>query len=129
MTPKTQAELDELHLTEEQLRERTEAAERMARGDDNGSARIAGDNAMQQQTQTSTPETRTRKTRSDAGKERGPRIYIDAPGVRFDLMHVEGRASFKYWISRTFQEGGAMFGNAAIDELLAHIDRLVAKEK
>ena len=126
MIPKEQAELEELNITAEQLAARTQEMEQLAAGESQpinatlplGAARIAGDNATEQ---------KTRKTRSDAGKERGPRIYVDAPGVRFDLMHVEGRASFKYWISRTFQEGGAMFGNAAIDELLAHIDRLVAK--
>jgi hypothetical protein len=64
---------------------------------------------------------RQRAKRSDAGK---PRVFVDAPGVRFDLMHVEGRASFKYWIARVYQEGGAVFGNAAVDQLLGHIDRL-----
>ena len=67
------------------------------------------------------PEKRTRAQRSDKGE---PRIFIDAPGVRFDLMHIEGRASFEYWLARVYHEGGAVFGNAAVKQLLSHIDRL-----
>ena len=66
---------------------------------------------------------RLRKRRSDAGK---PRIFVDAPGVRFDLMHLEGRTAFKYWIAHVYVEGGAVFGNAAVDQLLRHIESLTA---
>ena len=113
MTRTEQAELEELHMTPEQLQERTERVTESLR------ANLAPAPEQPQ------PETRTRAPRSDKGE---PRIFIDAPGVRFDLMHIEGRASFEYWLARAYQEGGAVFGNAAVKQLLTHIDRLSARK-
>lgn len=89
-----------------------------------GPARIAGDAAMQQ---ASASQERTRAERSDKGK---PRLFLDIPGVRFDLAHEFARGAFKNWLRGELQPvGSSGVILSAFDDLLAHIDRLAARKE
>jgi hypothetical protein len=75
-----------------------------------------------QQTETSTPESRARKTRSDAGKPR-QKFYLSIPGVRFDMDEAEGRVAFHNHLDKQVADGQVDAVGAIVRALLREIDR------
>ena len=60
----------------------------------------------------------SRKERTDKGV---PRLYVEIPGVRFDVGTEDGRKAIKAWIA---QQGAEPCVDDIFDGLLAIIDRL-----
>jgi hypothetical protein len=123
MTPHTQAELEELHMSPEQLEERTRKMDALAKsgtqqGVSNPEPEITNGTVGQAPSQ----PTRTRKARADKGA-----WYLSVPGVRFDMSQSEGRGALRDWVDAQQAIGLPAMRNAAhvvMSELLTHCDRL-----
>ena len=69
---------------------------------------------------------KTRRTRSDAGKPRET-LYVELPGVRFNLGVSEGKDALSDYITALIAQGDATALGKLVDSLLLTIDRLRAK--
>ena len=116
MTRTEQAALDELHLTPEQLADRTAKMEAL------GKESHAPVTAITEPT-TSASE-RTRKQRADAGQPRPFRLTI--PGVTFHMDTQQGIDAFRYWLDAAIERKDILVMLAG-EQLLAEIERLRAK--
>ena len=127
MTRTEQAALDELHMTPEQLADRTAKMEAL------GKESHAPVTAITEPTTSawcpshasanSTSE-RTRKQRADAGQPRPFRLTI--PGVTFHMDTQQGIDAFRYWLDAAIERKDVLVP-LACEQLVAEIERLRAK--